>query len=160
MCVCVCVCVCVWERERERERTYSYFSNFILNLKNLPQISTTLDSLDSLGKISTFVLQIRKMCKFTLSMIISVCSWSQVENSLLVFWYPYSQESDTHFYWAVITSGLSRWCSARISLALQETQEMWVWFLDGEDPPEKEMATHSSILAWRILQRSLACYSL
>ena len=28
---------------------------------------------------------------------------------------------------------------------------MWVQFLDQEDPLEKEMATHSSILAWRIL---------
>ena len=31
--------------------------------------------------------------------------------------------------------------------AMQETQ---VRFLDQEDPPEKEMATHSSILAWKI----------
>ena len=30
---------------------------------------------------------------------------------------------------------------------MQETQ---VWFLGQEDPVEKEMATHSSILAWRI----------
>ena len=30
------------------------------------------------------------------------------------------------------------------------TQEMWVWFLGREDLLEKEMATHSSILAWRI----------
>ena len=29
-------------------------------------------------------------------------------------------------------------------------QEMWVWFLGGEYPLEKELATHSSILAWRI----------
>ena len=29
-------------------------------------------------------------------------------------------------------------------------QEMWVPFLCWEDPLEKEMATHSSILAWRI----------
>ena len=28
-------------------------------------------------------------------------------------------------------------------------QEMWVLFLDGEDPLEKEMATHSIILAWK-----------
>ena len=27
---------------------------------------------------------------------------------------------------------------------------MWVQFLGGEDPLEKEMATHSSILAWEI----------
>ena len=30
--------------------------------------------------------------------------------------------------------------------AMQETQ---VWFLGQEDPLEKRMATHSSILAWR-----------
>ena len=29
-------------------------------------------------------------------------------------------------------------------------QEAWVWFLDREDPQEKEMAIHSSILAWEI----------
>ena len=27
---------------------------------------------------------------------------------------------------------------------------MWVWFLGREDPLEEEMATHSSLLAWRI----------
>ena len=30
------------------------------------------------------------------------------------------------------------------------TQETWVQFLGWEDPLEKHMATHSSILAWRI----------
>ena len=34
--------------------------------------------------------------------------------------------------------------------AKQETQETQVRSLDGEDPLEKGMATHSSILAWRI----------
>ena len=29
-------------------------------------------------------------------------------------------------------------------------QETWVQFLGPEDPLEEEMATHSSILAWRI----------
>ena len=29
-------------------------------------------------------------------------------------------------------------------------QEIWVRSLSREDPLEKEMATHSSILAWRI----------
>ena len=29
-------------------------------------------------------------------------------------------------------------------------QEMWVQSLGQEDPLEKEMATHYSILAWRI----------
>ena len=29
-------------------------------------------------------------------------------------------------------------------------QETWVQFLGPEDPLDKEMATHSSILAWKI----------
>ena len=33
---------------------------------------------------------------------------------------------------------------------MQETQEMWVQALSLEDPLEKEMATHSSGLAWKI----------
>ena len=34
---------------------------------------------------------------------------------------------------------------------MQEIQETWVQSLGWEDPLEKEMATHSSILAWEIL---------
>ena len=33
---------------------------------------------------------------------------------------------------------------------LPEMQETWVRSLDWEDPLEKGMATHSSVLAWRI----------
>ena len=33
---------------------------------------------------------------------------------------------------------------------LPAMQEAWVWSLGWEDPLEKSMATHSSILAWRI----------
>ena len=40
--------------------------------------------------------------------------------------------------------------------AMQETQ---VPSLGWEDPLEEEMATHSSILAWKIPQRSLVGYS-
>ena len=35
-------------------------------------------------------------------------------------------------------------------LSMQQTQETWLPSLDKEDPLEKEMATHSNILAWRI----------
>ena len=34
--------------------------------------------------------------------------------------------------------------------SLPAIQETWVQSLGREDPLEKEMATHSSILAWRI----------
>ena len=33
---------------------------------------------------------------------------------------------------------------------LPAMRETWLWSLGWEDPLEKEMATHSSILAWRI----------
>ena len=39
----------------------------------------------------------------------------------------------------------------KICVPIKETQEMPVQSLCWEDPLEKEMATHSSILAWRIL---------
>ena len=40
---------------------------------------------------------------------------------------------------------------AQLVKNLPAVQETWVRFLGWEDPLEKEMATHSSILAWRIL---------
>ena len=36
------------------------------------------------------------------------------------------------------------------SQPMQEEQETWFQFLDWENPLEKKMATHSSILAWKI----------
>ena len=40
-------------------------------------------------------------------------------------------------------------------------QETWVWSLGQEDTLEKEMATHSSILAWKFLgHRILVSYNL
>ena len=38
----------------------------------------------------------------------------------------------------------------RIHLPMQETQETQVQSLGQEDPLEKEMATYSSIVAWKI----------
>ena len=38
----------------------------------------------------------------------------------------------------------------KIRLPVQEMQEMRVRPLGWEDPPEKGMVTHSSILAWKI----------
>ena len=36
------------------------------------------------------------------------------------------------------------------NLPAMQTQEMWVQSLGWEDPLEKEMATHPSILVWKI----------
>ena len=35
-------------------------------------------------------------------------------------------------------------------MPMQDTQDMFIESLGGEDPLEKGMATHSSILAWKI----------
>ena len=54
--------------------------------------------------------------------------------------------------------GLPRWLSGKESTCSAEIQ---VQSLDQEDPLEKGMATHSSILAWKIPldKKSLAGYS-
>ena len=39
---------------------------------------------------------------------------------------------------------------AQLAKNLPAMHKTWVWSLDQEDPLEKEMATHSGILAWRI----------
>ena len=46
-------------------------------------------------------------------------------------------------------TGLPWWLSGKKKIYLSR-QEMWVWSLAGEDPLEKEMTTHSSILALEI----------
>ena len=50
--------------------------------------------------------------------------------------------------WAILVMGISlvAWRLKR----LPTTRETWVRSLGREDPLEKEMATHSSILGWRI----------
>ena len=64
-------------------------------------------------------------------------------------WVQFSDE-DTNctfiFYFGGLPSG-SWW---RICLPMQETQETQFWSLGREDPLAEEMATHSSILAWKI----------
>ena len=47
--------------------------------------------------------------------------------------------------WATL---MAQW--VRNLLTMQETQETWVQTLGWKDYLEKEMETHSSILAWRI----------
>ena len=58
-------------------------------------------------------------------------------------------------YFAIGLRGLPTWLSCgsvvKNHLPMQETQEVWVQSLGWEDPLEKGMAIHSSILAWEIL---------
>ena len=45
---------------------------------------------------------------------------------------------------------LDRFLVAQMVRSLPAMQETWVWSLGQEDPLEKEMTTHSNILAWKI----------
>ena len=49
-----------------------------------------------------------------------------------------------------VTSVLGDTLPAQMVKNLPAMQETWVLSLDQEDPLEKGMVTHSSILAWRI----------
>ena len=51
---------------------------------------------------------------------------------------------------STIGKGRKVLAQAQVVKNLPAVQEMKVQSLDQEDPLEKEMATHSSILAWRI----------
>ena len=51
-------------------------------------------------------------------------------------------------------------CIAQSAKNVPAMQETWVRFLGQEDPQEKGMATHSSILAWRIPWTEQIHYSL
>ena len=44
-------------------------------------------------------------------------------------------------------AGIPQWLSSKESPAMQEKQDQ---ALGGEDPLEKEMAIHSSVLAWEM----------
>ena len=57
-----------------------------------------------------------------------------------------SFEGGHHYLWASLVAQMLKRLSAM--------QETWVRSLGWEDPMEKEMAAHSSILAWKILWTS------
>ena len=59
------------------------------------------------------------------------------------FWY---------FTWFVLHNKERRWAFlvAQMVNNLTASWQTWVWTLGQEDPLEKELATHSSILAWKI----------
>ena len=61
------------------------------------------------------------------------------------------KEVVVHRYGGLLLSH-ENWASlvAQLVKNLPAMQETWVQFLGQEDPLEKEMVTHSTILAWRI----------
>ena len=75
---------------------------------------------------------------------------------VLLLWFSFFSLFLTLFLRGNLIIGLIILFFSRASLLAQSVknlpamQESWVRSLDREDPLEKEMATHSSSLAWRI----------
>ena len=58
---------------------------------------------------------------------------------------------DWHIYAAMYKMGFPGGSVVKNPPTMQETwQEPWVWFLGQEDPLEKETATHSNTLPWKV----------
>ena len=71
--------------------------------------------------------------------------WTTTKTILCWDFAEYKGWSQCMITWSLLSSG-----KERIHLPMQEMQETQIQSLGREDPLEKEMATHSSILAWRI----------
>ena len=76
-------------------------------------------------------------------MVISRHDLNNYDSSVYV-WINYNM----YIMW--IKYGLPRWLSSKDLPEMQEPQKIWVQFLGREDPLKEGMATHFSILAWRI----------
>ena len=77
-------------------------------------------------------------------------SWTEKPSQLQSMW-----PQRVRHNWATnnftFIRGFPRWHQwSRICLPMQEMQGNWVWLLGWEDPLKKEMAAHSSTLAWEV----------
>ena len=84
--------------------------------------------------------------------------WSENSKSIsaILFFLVFSGESKhikCNTSWKCTLFDAHIWMSSQVAQmvkCLPATWETWVWSLGWEDPLEKEMATHSSTLAWKI----------
>ena len=70
-------------------------------------------------------------------------------NVALIFSWFRGEPATGVFMWETQKSGTASLVAQRLK-GLPPMRETWIRSLGQEDPLEKEMATHSSILAWRI----------
>ena len=78
-------------------------------------------------------------------------NWMEIKSLINVTSY-YKEQEKGSVNWKTVQWKLSRWASlvAQIDKHLPTMQETQVWSLGQEDLLAKEMATHSSTLAWKI----------
>ena len=77
--------------------------------------------------------------------LLSICLYLSFISTYLVIYLSYSLLKILKVYYTVVPSLV-----AQTVKNLPAMQETWVWSLGWEEPLEKGMATHSSLLAWRI----------
>ena len=75
--------------------------------------------------------------------------WRRKRLSTPVFW---PEELHQLYLWGCKELDMTEWLSLTSQMVrnLPAMQKIWVQSLGQKDPPRKGMATHSSILAWRI----------
>ena len=91
----------------------------------------------------------QQACKSQSYYIPSAGSESSFDSALCVFFVPEPRLKNSPDFRYIILMRAS--LMAQMVKNLPAMWETWVRSLGGEDPLEKRMATHSSILAWRIL---------
>ena len=74
----------------------------------------------------------------------------QVHNSQTENYYPSHMVKNMKMFKTSPKDALPGFLGGSVVKNLPAKQETRVWFPGWEDPLEKEMATHSSILAWEI----------
>ena len=104
--------------------------------------------------------ELRDTCTpvFITALFIVARTWKQprcpsADKWIRKLWYIYTMEYYSAIKKNAFESVLMRWRASPVPQRVKNLpamQETWVQFLGWEDPLEKEMATHSSILAWKI----------
>ena len=143
----LCVCVCMWERERERGRGRGREREREREREKLIDVSWHF-------AVSSPVLLGLLFASLQLESYLTLFPGGSVVKNLS------ANAGDTGDWGLTPGSGrsLGGWNGnpLQYSLMAQLVKNLpaktWVWFLGWEDPLEKGMATHSSILAWRIPQ--------
>ena len=110
----------------------------------------------SSGSIPFQLIKCRKSELRTIILILGAStgkiSWTEEPGGLELMGSHSQTRLSTHIHILIIASHGTHWASlvAQLVKDLPAVQETGVWSLGWEDSLENEMATHSSILAWKI----------
>ena len=149
MCVYLCVCnsICFMTKTHLNFAPHMIgkLDKVYLGCQLYPGYSAKADSLEKSSTPRGLHTPSLKITVLTTSEYIFKFSNNSEKNTTCIYTYIYNTHS-LHLY---IYTCTHTYIFTHIHTHTDK-QETWVWSLGGEDPLEKEMATHPSILAWRI----------